>query len=209
MQNILNSSPLLLKKNSFLDVKPLKNETQEIETQSNISLKKDNSVSFGQINESQVVQRDEDSSKNIGQDSDNIRNDFSKDSTFPMFLNEKKPLSNSSINENNSIDKFLSFNQNKDTCYLNELNELDICFNMPKLNEDMAKMSGYSQDSFLSDLEISPNQELIRYDNNELNIYIIDGGKNDSMNSNIREAIDEMKETANLNKNDSADEKKK
>ena len=80
---------------------------------------------------------------------------------------------------------------------------------MPKLNEVEEKKSGYSGDSFLSGIEISPNQELIRYDNNELNIYIIDGGKNDSMNSNIREAIDEMKETANLNKNDSADEKKK
>ena len=66
MQNILNSSPLLLKKNSFLDVKPLKNETQEIKAQSNIFLKKDKSVSFSQINESQVVQSDEIQTKIFG-----------------------------------------------------------------------------------------------------------------------------------------------
>ena len=222
MQKNMNSSSLLLKDNSFFDNKSLKNEIQEEKTQSNISLKNDNSVSFSQINESQVVQSDEDSIKNIWQDSENILNilsDFSEEFPFLMILNDKNPLPNNKLNinieENNiSIDKSSSFNQSKDTCYLNELNEIELCLNMSKSNEDEEKMSGYSGDSFLSGSDISPNQEFINYenndnnDNNDLNIYIIEGGKNDLIDINIGEPIEEMKEKGNLPKNDLAEEKK-
>ena len=207
MQNYLNSSPLELRKNSFLD-KPLKNESQEEKTQSNIS-KNDNSVSFSQINEeSKVDQCDEDSSKNIWQDSENIINDYSEECPFHMIFNDKNPSKlNITVDENMSIDKSSSFNQSKETCFLNESNEFELCLNLPKLNEDEEKMSGYSENSFLSGLEISPNQEIISYDNNELNIYIIDGVKNDSIDINMKEPLDEMKEKANLNKNE--EDKKK
>ena len=207
MQNFSNSSPLLLK-NSFLD-KQLKNETQDEKTQSNLS-RNDNSVSFSQINEeSQVDQCDEDSSKNIWQDSENILNDFSEETPFSVILNEKKPCKlNITIDENISIDKSSTFNQSKDTCILNESNEFELGLYMPKF-EDEEKMSGYSENSFLSGFEISPNQEIISYDNNELNIYIIDGVKNDSIDINMREPLDEMKEKINLNKSDLIEEKKK
>ena len=209
MQTYLNSSPLLLRKNSFND-KQLKNGTQEEKSQSNIS-KNDKSVSFSQINEeSQVDQFDEDSSKNIWQDSDNILNDFSEESHFPMLLIEKKPNKlNNTIDENISIDKSSYFNQSKDTGISNELNELESYRNIPKLIEDEEKMSGYSENSFLSGLEISPNQENMSYDNNELNIYIIDGVKNESIDINMKEPLDEMKEKINLNKSDLIEEKKK
>ena len=208
MQNYLNSSPLLLRKNSFLD-KPLKNESQEEKTQSNIS-KNDNSVSFSQMNEeSKVDLCDEDSSKNIWQDSENIMNDYSEESPFPMILNDKNPSKlNITVDENMSVDKSSSFNQSKETCLLNESNEFELCLNMPKLYEDEEKMSGYSENSFLSGFEISPNQEIISYDNNELNIYIIDGVKNDSIDINMREPLEEMKEKVNVNKNDLEEKKK-
>ena len=219
MQKNMNSSSLLLRDNSFFDNKSLKNEIQEEKTQSNISLKNDNSVSLSQINESQVVQSDEDSSKNIWLDSENILNilnDFSEESPFFMIINDKNPLPNNKLNinieENSiSIDKSSSFTQSKDTCYLNEFNEFELCLNMSKLNEDEEKMSGYSGDSFLSGSDISPNQEFINYennDNNKLNMYIIDGGKNDLIDINIGEPIDEMKEKVNLPKIDLAEEKK-
>ena len=215
MNNNMNSSSLLLKENSFLDNKSLKNETQEEKTQTNISLKIENSVSLSQINESQS---DEDSSRNIWQDSDNILNilnDVSEESHFFMFLNDKNSLPNDKLNfnleENISIDKLSSFNQSKDACYLNESNEFELCLNMSKLNEDEEKMSGYLGDSFLSGSDISPNQDFINYDNNnELNIYVIDGEKNDLIDINIEEPIriDEMIEKVNLHKNDLTEEKK-
>ena len=216
MQDILNSSPLLLRKNS----KQLKNETQEEKTQSNSSLKNDNSVSFCQINESPLIQCDEDSSKNIWQDSENTLNDFLEESPFSIYLYDKTPLSNSKLNisvdENISVDKSSFFNQSKDTYNLNESNEFECLFlNMPKLNEDEEKMSRFSGDSFLSSLEISPNQEFINFENNEFNFNIIDGGKNDSIDISIKEPIDEMKEKEkekekeSLNKNDLIEDKKK
>jgi len=216
MQDILNSSPLLLRKNS----KQLKNETQEEKTQSNSSLKNDNSVSFCQINESPLIQCDEDSSKNIWQDSENTLNDFLEESPFSIYLYDKTPLSNSKLNismdENISVDKSSSFNQSKDTYNLNESNEFECLFlNMPKLNEDEEKMSRFSGDSFLSSLEITPNQEFINFENNEFNFNIIDGGKNDSIDISIKEPIDEMKEKEkekekeSLNKNDLIEDKKK
>jgi hypothetical protein len=216
MQDILNSSPLLLRKNS----KQLKNETQEEKTQSNSSLKNDNSVSFCQINESPLIQCDEDSSKNIWQDSENTLNDFLEESPFSIYLYDKTPLSNSKLNisvdENISVDKSSFFNQSKDTYNLNESNEFECLFlNMPKLNEDEEKMSRFSGDSFLSSLEITPNQEFINFENNEFNFNIIDGGKNDSIDISIKEPIDEMKEKEkekekeSLNKNDLIEDKKK
>jgi hypothetical protein len=216
MQDILNSSPLFLRKNS----KQLKNETQEEKTQSNSSLKNDNSVSFCQINESPLIQCDEDSSKNIWQDSENTLNDFLEESPFSIYLYDKTPLSNSKLNismdENISVDKSSSFNQSKDTYNLNESNEFECLFlNMPKLNEDEEKMSRFSGDSFLSSLEITPNQEFINFENNEFNFNIIDGGKNDSIDISIKEPIDEMKEKEkekekeSLNKNDLIEDKKK
>jgi hypothetical protein len=216
MQDILNSSPLFLRENS----KQLKNETQEEKTQSNSSLKNDNSVSFCQINESPLVQCDEDSSKNIWQDSENTLNDFLEESPFSIYLYDKTPLSNSKLNisvdENISVDKSSSFNQSKDTYNLNESNEFECLFlNMPKLNEDEEKMSRFSGDSFLSSLEITPNQEFINFENNEFNFNIIDGGKNDSIDISIKEPIDEMKEKEkekekeSLNKNDLIEDKKK
>ena len=216
MQDILNSSPLFLRENS----KQLKNETQEEKTQSNSSLKNDNSVSFCQINESPLIQCDEDSSKNIWQDSENTLNDFLEESPFSIYLYDKTPLSNSKLNisvdENISVDKSSSFNQSKDTYNLNESNEFECLFlNMPKLNEDEEKMSRFSGDSFLSSLEITPNQEFINFENNEFNFNIIDGGKNDSIDISIKEPIDEMKEKEkekekeSLNKNDLIEDKKK
>ena len=216
MQDILNSSPLFLRENS----KQLKNETQEEKTQSNSSLKNDNSVSFCQINESPLIQCDEDSSKNIWQDSENTLNDFLEESPFSIYLYDKTPLSNSKLNismdENISVDKSSSFNQSKDTYNLNESNEFECLFlNMPKLNEDEEKMSRFSGDSFLSSLEITPNQEFINFENNEFNFNIIDGGKSDSIDINIKEPTDEMKEKEkekekeNLNKNDLIEDKKK
>jgi hypothetical protein len=216
MQDILNSSPLFLRKNS----KQLKNETQEEKTQSNSSLKNDNSVSFCQINESPLIQCDEDSSKNIWQDSENTLNDFLEESPFSIYLYDKTPLSNSKLNisvdENISVDKSSFFNQSKDTYNLNESNEFECLFlNMPKLNEDEEKMSRFSGDSFLSSLEITPNQEFINFENNEFNFNIIDGGKNDSIDISIKEPIDEMKEKEkekekeSLNKNDLIEDKKK
>ena len=216
MQDILNSSPLFLRENS----KQLKNETQEEKTQSNSSLKNDNSVSFCQINESPLIQCDEDSSKNIWQDSENTLNDFLEESPFSIYLYDKTPLSNSKLNismdENISVDKSSFFNQSKDTYNLNESNEFECLFlNMPKLNEDEEKMSRFSGDSFLSSLEISPNQEFINFENNEFNFNIIDGGKNDSIDISIKEPIDEMKEKEkekekeSLNKNDLIEDKKK
>ena len=216
MQDILNSSPLILRENS----KQLKNETQEEKTQSNSSLKNDNSVSFCQINESPLIQCDEDSSKNIWQDSENTLNDFLEESPFSIYLYDKTPLSNSKLNisvdENISVDKSSSFNQSKDTYNLNESNEFECLFlNMPKLNEDEEKMSRFSGDSFLSSLEIAPNQEFINFENNEFNFNIIDGGKNDSIDISIKEPIDEMKEKEkekekeSLNKNDLIEDKKK
>jgi hypothetical protein len=214
MQDILNSSPLFLRENS----KQLKNETQEEKTQSNSSLKNDNSVSFCQINESPLIQCDEDSSKNIWQDSENTLNDFLEESPFSIYLYDKTPLSNSKLNismdENISVDKSSSFNQSKDTYNLNESNEFECLFlNMPKLNEDEEKMSRFSGDSFLSSLEIAPNQEFINFENNEFNFNIIDGGKIDSIDINIKEPTEEMKEKEkekeNLNKNDLIEDKKK
>ena len=216
MQDILNSSPLFLRENS----KQLKNETQEEKTQSNSSLKNDNSVSFCQINESPLIQCDEDSSKNIWQDSENTLNDFLEESPFSIYLYDKTPLSNSKLNismdENISVDKSSFFNQSKDTYNLNESNEFECLFlNMPKLNEDEEKMSRFSGDSFLSSLEITPNQEFINFENNEFNFNIIDGGKNDSIDISIKEPIDEMKEKEkekekeSLNKNDLIEDKKK
>jgi hypothetical protein len=216
MQDILNSSPLFLRENS----KQLKNETQEEKTQSNSSLKNDNSVSFCQINESPLIQCDEDSSKNIWQDSENTLNDFLEESPFSIYLYDKTPLSNSKLNisvdENISVDKSSFFNQSKDTYNLNESNEFECLFlNMPKINEDEEKMSRFSGDSFLSSLEITPNQEFINFENNEFNFNIIDGGKNDSIDISIKEPIDEMKEKEkekekeSLNKNDLIEDKKK
>ena len=216
MQDILNSSPLFLRENS----KQLKNETQEEKTQSNSSLKNDNSVSFCQINESPLIQCDEDSSKNIWQDSENTLNDFLEESPFSIYLYDKTPLSNSKLNismdENISVDKSSFFNQSKDTYNLNESNEFECLFlNMPKINEDEEKMSRFSGDSFLSSLEITPNQEFINFENNEFNFNIIDGGKSDSIDINIKEPTDEMKEKEkekekeNINKNDLIEDKKK
>ena len=194
--------------NSFPDNKPIENEYQEEKNQSKENPKNDNSVSFCQINESLFVQGDEDSSKNIWQDSEYSLNDFPEESPFGIPLNDKTPISsiqlNLSIDENISIDKSSSFNQSKDIYCLNESEFDGINLNMPKFNENEEKISG---DSFLSSLELSPNQDYIYFRNSEFNIE--EGVKNYSKDIDIKGPTDEIKGKINSNKNNPIEDKKK
>lgn len=174
MKNIFDCSLTFLLKNSFPEIKSIKNETQEEKTLSNTSPKNDISDFFCQINESLFVQNDEDSNKIIWQDSENILNDFSKESPFSIRSNEKTLLTNYplslSIDDNISMEKSSSFFQNKDIYCLNESEFEGTCLNIASFNEDEEKISGYLGDSFLSILELSPSQEYINFGNNKLNL---------------------------------------
>jgi hypothetical protein len=202
MQTSQNSSPIIKNKNLFLDIKPLKNESQEDITQSNSSLKQDNSFSFGQDNnESILLQND------IWQDSETPINDILEESSLLPF-NEKAPNERhySSINqsimtidENLSIDKNLSLIQLKDPGYFNELNEIEsFSPNVLKLNEE----------SFISNLDFAPNQDFLNFEN-DFNNSLMEEGKNDSFYINIKEPAGEIKDKLNLSKSDIKEDKKK
>ena len=60
MQIFQNCSPFYMNKNSLLDIKQSKNETQEDKTLSNFSFKHDNTFCSSQDNESPFSQREED-----------------------------------------------------------------------------------------------------------------------------------------------------
>ena len=163
MNKILNSSPLELTNNSFLDSTPSMNErTQDEMSKSNKSFFYNNSASFGQKRESPCTQINEDSNIIFWPESDNTLIDISEDS-FPFSeqvydknSNDKlsKSIKKSYSNiEENIENKSLSFIPN-----VNESNDLDY-FNMPKMFEDEEKASELSGDSFLSCLEIYPNPD--------------------------------------------------
>ncbi len=217
MQTSQNSSPIIKSKNSFLDIKPLmslKNEIQDDKTQSNSSLKQDNSFSFGQDNnESLLFQNDEDS-KIFWQESD-------ESSHYFLIFNEKAQIerqqssinqSNMTIDENLSIEKSLSLSQFKDTGNLNESNENEsLGLNVPRLNEEDDKFSRLLGDSFISNFDISPDQDFINIENYEFNFInsLMEEGKNDSFDINIKESKGEIKDKFNISKNDINEDKKK
>ena len=197
MQMFQNCPPLY--KNSLLDIKLSKNETQEDKTLSNFSFKHDNTFCSSQDNESPFSQREEDSNTIFWQETDKSINEIYEESFNLLHIPEKSnieknPLlmnqSNITYDENFSLD-------NK--CLSNDSNDMEYgknILNLPKLNDEDEKMSGLSGDSFLSD--ICPNQDFI---NLEMNDFIfknlIEEGKNDSFysNNNIKDSKEEnMKE---------------
>ena len=223
MNKLLNSSPLFLRKNSFLDNTPSMNEkTRDEVSKSNQLFLQDNSVSFGQENESPCNQNDEDSNNILWPELDNTIIDISQE-IIPFseqindkISNEKIPQSinhsNITIEENIGIEnKSLSFIPN-----INESNEIDY-FNMPKLLEEEEKSSGFSGDSFFSIIENSPNLDYINFEiinNNEFNL--MDECKNESLNMNIKVPIEDSNNNnkdkenkENVLKNDLTEEKKK
>lgn len=218
MQPILNSSRMSLRKNSFLDIKLLKNEkSQEEITQSNIFIDHDSSFVLGQENESHI---DEDSNCYLWPESELILNEISQESApYSAQTNEKQSIianhSNLSMDENVSVDinKSLSFNPSS------ESNEYDFPFLLQtfKANEEEDKLSG---ESFLSNLELSPNPDFINLENNNNEVNVMEEGKNENVNeinsfSNNNESkpiieINEIKEELNLPKiNLAIDEEKK
>ena len=219
MQSSQNSSPIIKSKNSFLDIKPLKNEIQEDKTQSNSSLRHDSFFSFGQENESPLL-LDEDS-KYFCQESDSPINDISEESSnYFLHFNEKalierQPSSINQINmifdENLSIDKSFSLSQIKDTAYFNQSNENEsLGLNVVRLKEEDDKFSRLLGDSFISNLDISPNLDfnLENYEFNFIN-NLMEEGKNDSFDINIKESAEEVKEKINISKSDINEDKKK
>ena len=218
MQIFQNSSPILFRNNTFLDNKMLKNENQEEKTQSNISFKNNSSVLSGQESESPFCPIDEDSNNFFWHD----LNSFSEESTpLTINLNEKSlndknfSLINQSnfIDENISIEKIeksFSLSQNKDIINESNENELEffaLCTH--RLNEDAEKMSGFSGDSFIS-FDNPKNQDYIFLENDfNNNNLMIDEGKNDSFDNNIKKPIEEIKEKLNISKNSENFDKKK
>ena len=209
MQTILNSSRMSLRKNSFLDIKLLKNErSQEEMTQSNIFIDHDSSFILGQENESHI---DEDSNCYPWPESEYILNEISQESApYSAQTNEKQSVianpSNISMDENVSVDinKSLSFNPSI------ESNEYDFPFLLQafRANEEEDKLSG---ESFLSNLELTPNPDFINLENNNNEVNLMDEGKNENINefnnisNNSNEskpiiAINEIKEELNLSK---------
>ena len=193
---VQNSSPLFLREN------------KEEKTQSNISLRNNNSILSGQENESPCGLNDEDLNNFFWHD----MNDFTEESTpFSINLNEKSLndknsslINQSNIIDENSIEKIensFSLSQNKDIINESNENELDIfSLHNHKLNEDAEKMSGLSGDSFIS-LDFSPNQDYIIVENGFIfNNLMMDEGKNDSFDNNIKEPIEEIKEKLNIPK---------
>ena len=194
-----NCPPLYKNKNSLLDIKLSKNETQEDKTLSNFSFKYDNTFCSSQDNESPFSQREEDSNTIFWQETDKSINDIYEESFNFLHIPEKSiieknlPLMNQSnitYDENFSLD-------NK--CLSNDSNDMEYgknILNSPKLNDEDEKMSGLSGDSFLSD--IYPNQDFMNLEMNDFNFKnLIEEGKNDSFysNNNIKESKEEnMKE---------------
>ena len=193
MQIFQNSSPLFMNKNSFLDMKQLKNESQEDKTLSYFSLKQDNTFCSCQENESPFSQREEDSNTIFWQETDKSINDIYEESFNFLYFPEKSPiekhpLSNNQLNitydENFSFDNKALSNDSNDL----ELGKYNL--NFPRLNEEDEKMSGLSGDSFLSSLD---------YINFEMNDFIfknfMDEGKSDSFDiNNDNKAPDDIKE---------------
>ena len=150
MQPILNSSRMSLRKNSFLDIKLLKNEnSQEEITQSNIFGEHDSSFVLGQEIESHL---DEDSNCYLWPESEYNLNEISQESApYSAQTNEKQSIianhSNISMDENASMDinKSLSLYPSSDS------NEYDFPFLLQafRANEEEDKLSG---ESFLSNL---------------------------------------------------------
>lgn len=199
MQMFQNCPPLYKNKNSLLDIKLSKNETQEDKTLSNFSFKYDNTFCSSQDNESPFSQREEDSNTIFWQETDKSINDIYEESFNFLHIPEKSIIeknlllmnqSNITYDENFSLD-------NK--CLSNDSNDMEYgknILNLPKLNDEDEKMSGLSGDSFLSD--ICPNQDFINLEMNDFNFKnLIEEGKNDSFysNNNIKESKEEnMKE---------------
>ena len=207
MQMIQNSAPIFMSKNSFLDTKPLKNETQEEKNLSNSSLKHDNTICSSQENEFLFFQKEEDSNNIFWPETDNAMNDISEESYNLLGFAEKSPnekhlqsinQSNITYDENFSLDnKSLSLSQNKDSGYLNESNEIDFGrfnLNLFRLNDEEEK-SGVSGDSFFSSFEMIPNQDVINFENDFNFKNLMEEGKNDSLDIiNIKEPCIEEKE---------------
>ena len=209
MKPILNSSRMSLRKNSFLDIKVLKNEkSQEELTQSNIFGDHDSSFVLGQENESHI---DEDSNCYLWPESEFLLNEISQESAqYSAQTNEKQSIianhSNISMDENVFLDvnKSLSINPSNDS------NEYDFPFLLQafRINEEEDKLSGVS---FLSNLELTPNPDFINLENNNNEVNVMEEGKNENANeintisNNSNESkpiieINEIKEELNLPK---------
>ena len=219
MQIFQNSSSLIFGKSSFLDNKILKNQNSEEKTQSNSSsLRNNSSLLSGQESESTLGINDEDSNNIFGRD---IRDKFElSEESIPFFINlNEKSLGDknySLINQSNNIDENISidkieksFSLSQNKYIINESNENDGLFTH-KINEDAEKMSGLSGDSFIS-FDFPQNQDFIIVENesNSQNL-MIDEGRNDSFDNNIKEPLaEEIKEKLNLSKNSDNIDKKK
>ena len=209
MQPILNSSRMSLRKNSFLDIKLLKNEnSQEEITQSNIFGDHDSSFVLGQENESHI---DEDSNCYLWPESEYILNEISQESTpYSAQTNEKQSIianhSNISMDENVSMD----INKSLSLYPSSESNEYDIpsLLQAFRANEEEDKLSG---ESFLSNLELTPNPDFINLENNNNEVNLMEEVKNENINennsiNNINDGqkpiieINEIKEELNLPK---------
>ena len=219
MQIFQNSSSLIFGKSSFLDNKILKNQNSEEKTQSNSSsLRNNSSLLSGQESESPLGINDGDSNNIFWPD---IRDIFElSEESIPFFINlNEKSLGDknySLINQSNSIDENISidkieksFSLSQNKYIINESNENDGLFTH-KINEDAEKMSGLSGDSFIS-FDFPQNQDFIIVENesNSQNL-MIDEGRNDSFDNNIKEPLaEEIKEKLNLSKNSDNIDKKK
>ncbi len=179
MQSILNSSRISMRKNSFLDIKLLKNEKPKEEiTQSNIFGDHDSSFVLGQENESPI---DEDSNYYLWPESEFLNEISQESAPYSAQTNEKLSIianhSNTSIDENVSMDinKSLSLNPSS------ESNEYDFpfLFQAFRVNEEEDRSSG---ESFLSNLDLSPCHDFINLDYNNNEINIMEEGKNESLN---------------------------
>lgn len=209
MQPILNSSRKSLRKNSFLDIKLLKNENyQEEITQSNILGDHDSSFVLGQENESHI---DEDSNCYLWPELEYNLNEISQESApYSAQTNEKQSIianhSNISMDENVSMD----INKSLSLYPSSESNEYDFPFLLQafRVNEEEDKLSG---ESFLSNLELTPNPDFINLENNNNEANLMEEVKNENINennniSNINNGpkpiieINEIKEELNLPK---------
>ena len=106
----------------------------------------------------------------------------------------------------------MSLSQLKDTGYFNESNENEnLGLNFQRLNEEDDKFSRLLGDSFISNFDISPDQDFINIENYEFNFINSMGeeGKNDSFDMNIKESAEDVKNKLNISKNDINGDKKK
>ena len=215
MQVFQNSSPVFLRNNSFLENKILKNENKEERTQSNISLRNNNSILSGQENESPFGLNDEDSNNIFWHDI----NDFSEESTpFSINLNEKSLFDKNSsiINQSNiiednisieKIEKSFSLSQNKDIINESNENEIEIFGFTHKLNEDAEKIFNKVEEGkcnypiTLSKEIISFLKGMLRADPSE-RLKIEDLSKHEFLTKNVKTfQIIEKKEINDLEQN--------